>query len=345
MKNIYAELIERLKRDEAVALATIIETTGSTPQVPGASALFSPEGLVAGTLGGGWLEAAAQNKVLSALAGARAFVAEFSLQAGVEADAGAICGGDIRILIDTSPIVHLGTFETLLRSIELGRRGILAAVISPAGDDEVKLARHWLDTRIDIDNIMRSTSGLDEAAIKKTSSTGRPVLVQSEDQLLFLEPVSPNPHLIIVGAGHIGRALTHLGSLLNFEVTVIDDRPEFANTELLPDADRIIVGMAENALAELPKTPDSYFVIVTRGHLQDADALRRVIASDAAYIGMIGSRRKVALMREKFLQEDWATREQFDRVHAPIGIDIHSETVEEIAVSIAAELIRERHKR
>jgi xanthine dehydrogenase accessory factor len=342
MKNIYADLVERLKRDETVALATIIETRGSTPQVPGASALFSPAGLAAGTLGGGWVEAAAQKKILSALDTGSIFIAEFSLQAGVDVDAGAICGGEIRILIDTSPSTHLDIFEALLTSIELGRSGILATVISPAGTDEVTLARHWLDTRTDIDNIMQSTSGLHEDTIKKALSAGRPTLVQTKKELFFLEPVSPNPRLVIVGAGHIGRAVTHLGSLLDFEVTVIDDRPEFANKEILQDADRIIVDTAENALEMLPKTPDSYFVIVTRGHLQDADALRRVIASDAAYIGMIGSRRKVALMREKFMKEGWATREQFDRVHAPIGIDISSETVEEIAISIAAELIRER---
>jgi xanthine dehydrogenase accessory factor len=342
MKKIYAELAERLKRNETVALATIIETKGSTPQVSGASALFSPAGLVAGTLGGGWVEATAQKKILSALDSGTTSIAEFNLQAGVDVDAGAICGGEIRILIDVRPSAYLAIFEALLRSIDRGRRGILASVISPAGMREVKLSRYWIDTRADIDSIVQSIPGLHEDTIKKTFSVGRPNLFQAEDELIFLEPISPNPHLIIVGAGHIGRALTHLGSLLNFKVTVIDDRPEFANSEMLPDADHIIVDTAENALEALPKTPDCYFVIVTRGHLQDADALRQVILSDAAYIGMIGSRRKIALMREKFLQESWATAEQFERVHAPIGIDISSETVEEIAVSIAAELIRER---
>jgi xanthine dehydrogenase accessory factor len=345
MKNVYVGLVERLKRNETVALATIIETKGSTPQVPGASAMFTPSGLVAGTLGGGWVEAAAQKKVLAALDSGTTWVAEFSLQAGADAGAGAICGGEIRILIDAHPFGYLDTFNELLRSIDLGRRGVLASVIYPAGTDEVKLTRHWINEGTDIDSSEISIPAAHEDIIKKTTSTGRPTLWQAEDKLIFLEPLAPNPNLIIVGAGHIGRALTHLGGLLNFEVTVIDDRPEFANSELLPDAERIIVDTAENALAALPKTPDSYFVIVTRGHLQDGDALRQVIASDVAYIGMIGSRRKVALMREKFLQEGWATPEQFDRVHAPIGIDIASETVEEIAISIAAELIQELHKK
>lgn len=342
MRNIFAELVERLKRNEKIALATIIDTSGSTPQVPGASALFSPAGLVAGTLGGGWVEAAAQEKALAALESGRTLVTKFSLQADAGADSGSICGGEITILIDGRPSDYLHTFRDLSETIDGRRRGILTTVISPSSAEEVTVARDWIDTSIDANTIMQPSSGPAEDTIKKILSTGRPKLLQAQKEQVFLEPVSPKPHLIIVGAGHIGRALTHLGSLLSFEVIVIDDRPEFANSEMLPDADRIIVDTAENSLKLLPKTPDCYFVIVTRGHLQDADALRQVIGSNAAYVGMIGSRRKIALMRDKFLQEGWATVDQFDRVHAPIGVEIHSETVEEIAVSIAAELIRER---
>lgn len=341
MKNIYAELVERLKRNETVALATIIDTKGSTPQVPGASALFSPAGLIAGTLGGGWLEAAAQKKVLDALHAGKTLAAEFNLQASIDMGAGAICGGEISILIDSRPSAHLGLFESLLRSIEKGRAGVLAAVISPAGGEEASIERLWIPSQSALDDTAYAGIAAHRNAIEEIFSSKRPVLIHDGDELLFLEPVSPNPSLIIVGAGHIGRALTHLGSLLNFEVTVIDDRSEFANKNMLPDADHIIVDTAENALPAVPNASASYFVIVTRGHLHDTDALRQVIASDAAYIGMIGSKRKIALMRAKFLQEGWATEEQFDRVHAPIGIEIGSETVEEIAVSIAAELIRE----
>jgi xanthine dehydrogenase accessory factor len=344
MKNIHRELVERLKNNETIALATIIDTRGSTPQVPGASALFSPAGLITGTLGGGWVEAAAQKKVISAIDTNKTLDAEFSLQAGVDSEAGAICGGEIRILIDTRPSEHLESFEALIQSIEKGRPGVLAAVISPIAAEEVKLARYWIDTQSGFDDAVNTRLVLHKEAIEKSSTSGRPGLLQTKEDLLFLEPVSPNPNLIIVGAGHIGKALTHLGSILNFEVTVIDDRPDFANKEMLPDADKIIVDRVEHALLNVPKTSESYFVIVTRGHKHDAEALRQVINSDAAYIGMIGSKRKIALMKEEFLQEGWATSGQYDRVHAPIGIDINSETVEEIAVSIAAELIRERNR-
>jgi xanthine dehydrogenase accessory factor len=156
---------------------------------------------------------------------------------------------------------------------------------------------------------------------------------------VFLEPVFPPQKLIIAGAGHVGKAVSHQGRLLGFEVTVIDDRPEFANKENLPDADKIIVHDIGLAMNELPKDKDTYVVIVTRGHSHDAEALRACIGSKAGYVGMMGSRAKVAKIHEDFIKNGWATQEQWEKVCTPIGIEIESVTVEEIAVSIAAQLI------
>ena len=125
---------------------------------------------------------------------------------------------------------------------------------------------------------------------------------------------------------------------------MIDDRAEFAGPARFPDADRIIVDKPGRALRSLTAGRDTYIVIVTRGHRDDADALRACVRSEAAYIGMIGSRSKVSLVREKFLGEGWASPVEFDRVHTPIGLPIGSRTVEEIAVSIAAELVQVRSR-
>jgi len=161
---------------------------------------------------------------------------------------------------------------------------------------------------------------------------------------LFLEPVFPSSRLVIVGAGHIGRAVSHFGHLLDFEVTVIDDRRQFANRKNLPDADRVIHADFAKALGTLPFTPDTYIVIATPGHEHDAEALRACVRSDAGYIGIVGSLTKIGLMRREFLTKRWATPPQFYRVHAPIGLRIRSKTVQEIAVSIAAELVLERRR-
>jgi xanthine dehydrogenase accessory factor len=132
--------------------------------------------------------------------------------------------------------------------------------------------------------------------------------------------------------------------MLDFEVTVIDDRPEYANAKRFPEAAKIIVADIGRAVRETPLGADAYLVIVTRGHSRDADALRAAVKRPAAYVGMIGSRRKVRLLRRLFLERGWATPGQWARVHTPIGLPIGSRTVAEIAVSISAELVKIRRE-
>jgi xanthine dehydrogenase accessory factor len=161
--------------------------------------------------------------------------------------------------------------------------------------------------------------------------------------IVLLEPVFPQKQLIIAGAGHIGKALSHLGKLLDFDVTIIDDRKEYANIENLPDADSIIVREIGPAMEEVKKGKDSYIVIVTRGHNDDAEALKPCIGSGAAYVGMIGSRTKVLRMKDEFIRNNWAIEEQWNQIFSPVGLDIKSKTVEEIALSIAAQLVLVRN--
>lgn len=140
----------------------------------------------------------------------------------------------------------------------------------------------------------------------------------------------------------MGRALVRQASRLGFDTTVIDNRPGIIPQDEVPAGVKMLTGDIEKETGKLRIDPDTYIVIATQGHQFDAVALKRCIRSGAAYIGLMGSHRKLKLMRERFIDEGWATGSEFDAVHAPIGIDIHSETVEEIAVSIAAELIKVR---
>jgi xanthine dehydrogenase accessory factor len=162
---------------------------------------------------------------------------------------------------------------------------------------------------------------------------------------LFLEPILPRPVLLIMGAGHVGGALTHYAARIGFEVAVVDDRASFANRERLPDADQVIVDSAVEVARHWPKTPETYVVLVTRGHRNDAVALREFIGTPCGYVGMIGSRRKVLTIYDEFLAEGIATPEQLAQIHAPIGLDIGALSVDEIALSIAAELIAVRRAR
>jgi len=171
------------------------------------------------------------------------------------------------------------------------------------------------------------------------------LVIETKERMWFVEPVRPLPRLVVAGAGHVGRAVARLGNLLDFSVTVIDDRAEFANIVNVPEADEVIAADIGEAVKAVEDSPDNYFVIVTRGHQKDAEALRAAIGRPAAYIGMIGSRRKIEIMECEFLESGWATKDEWARVHAPIGLAIGSRTVEEIAVSIAAELVKVRAER
>jgi xanthine dehydrogenase accessory factor len=349
LKALHSRLVELIERGERAALATIIESYGSTPQTPGFSALFTAPGLERGTLGGGILEKDAETRAAEALASRDSILYEFTLEADMAALEGAICGGGVRILIDADPARNLPAFQSLVRSLGRRRPGALATAIVREGD-QIRVDRLWVPSGSERSIDTQPYAGFRDA-IAESLSLREPRLVAAPQhgtpagparEELFIEPVSPLPRLVIAGAGHIGAAVTHLGSRLEFEVTVIDDRPEFANPDNLPDADRIIVDDIGRAVGSLDVDPDTYVVIVTRGHRHDGEALRACIASDAAYLGMIGSRNKVALMRDRFIEQGWATAEQWDRVHTPIGLEIHSQTVEEIAVSIAAQLVLER---
>jgi len=348
MKNMYARLLDELK-GEKLLLATIVDTKGSSPQVPGVSALFSKKGLLAGTLGGGIMEARAEEKALECLRTGRSSLFRFELYADIASEEEAICGGEATILFDAQPSESEPIFRDLVESIDKRQSGILKTRVTPQREDMVRLNRLWVKKEDIFGEEAESLGMPDREDIKKAFSTGKPFYLPDrsngteEGNMIYLEPQFPFSKLVIAGAGHVGRAVSHIGHLLDFDVTVIDDRPDFANKEAVPEADQFIVADIGEAIAEIPKTQDTYIVIVTRGHSHDADALKACITSDVAYIGMIGSGRKIALIREKFIEKGWATADQFGRVFAPIGLDIQSKTVQEIAVSIAAELVKVRN--
>ena len=159
---------------------------------------------------------------------------------------------------------------------------------------------------------------------------------------VFIEPIEPAPRLFLVGAGHVAYHLGRVAAQAGFRVTVLDDREKFANRERFPDAEEIIVEAIPEWLhrAEIPAS--AYVVILTRGHKHDLDALRALAARDLRYLGLIGSRAKVARLYDALLAESMPG-ECLERVHAPVGLDIGAVTPAEIAVAIAAEMIAVKH--
>ena len=159
---------------------------------------------------------------------------------------------------------------------------------------------------------------------------------------LFLEPILAKPSLLIFGAGHIGQSLAAMAELLNFAVTVVDNRPEFANSERFPTAQHIICKDYGDALPELSFGQDTFIVIVTYKHLHDQEILQYCVNQPFRYLGMIGSKTKVKQAFNK-LEESGISNELINRINSPIGLDVKAQTPEEISVAILAEIIGVRN--
>ena len=157
---------------------------------------------------------------------------------------------------------------------------------------------------------------------------------------VYIEPIVA-PHIIILGAGHVGKAIAEVAALAGFGVVVADDRAEYATEERFPAASRVVIAPFEKALEELPVNRSSYIAIVTRNHSADEVCLREALRTKAGYIGMIGSKTKVRKIFGR-LVEGGVPEADLEKVHAPIGIEIEAETSEEIAVAVVAEMIRVR---
>jgi xanthine dehydrogenase accessory factor len=160
---------------------------------------------------------------------------------------------------------------------------------------------------------------------------------------IYIDPIIPVPAVFIFGGGHISVSVSKISAMSGFQVTVIDDRPEFANQERFPEAGQVIAEKFSTAFPRLQVTRSSYLVIVTRGHADDQQVLEWALTTEAGYIGMIGSKRKIGTLYRN-LEEKGIAREKLLRVHAPIGLDIGALTPEEIAVSIVAQMIQFRRK-
>lgn len=160
---------------------------------------------------------------------------------------------------------------------------------------------------------------------------------------VFVELFGGKRKLVICGAGHVSMPVIQLGKSIGFEVTVLEDRPSFADMARKAGADRVICDSFENGLKGIPGSLSTYFVIVTRGHRYDTLCLKQIIEKENAYVGMMGSRRRVAMMK-RALEEEGVSRTLLEKVHTPIGLAIGAETPEEIAVSILAEIIQYKNK-
>lgn len=336
--ELHRKIVELIDAQKRLALVLVLEADGSTPLKAGAQAIVEDSGRIFGTIGGGQVEAQAQQRAVEACKSGKPLVFDFQLHGTDSADEVPICGGAMRILIDPSVEKYRSVYEEIAEAIHQRERGVIITTICNSGD--VQVTYQWFEHEVVPPQI--NFPGTDNILLCLKRET--PKLFTKNGVEVFVEPVIPKLVLLIAGGGHIGQALALQANLVGFDVIVVDDRSEFTDPALYPEGIRTFCDDIPAKIVDLSKEPGSYIVIVTRGHKLDAEVLEACIHAPAAYIGMIGSRRKVKLMREDFIESGRATAEEFDKIFAPIGLDIGSVTVPEIAASITAQLIAVRRK-
>ncbi|MFO1006534.1 MAG: XdhC family protein [Planctomycetaceae bacterium] len=337
MRKLLDDLLTANAAGRSVAITLLVETRGSTPQKAGASMLVYTDGSQSGTLGGGCVEAEVKRRALSLIPDGSPELMTFQLDSDYGWDDGLICGGRMRMLVD--PIRagdDLLYYRELARLVE-GGRGCTEAVVLDAGETGVPELSRYLFDRDGVCVAQRAS----QPASASLLANLRPL--SQRPRAYVAEGVSYLPHLargklLIVGGGHVGQRVADLAASVDFEVTVVDDRAEYVTEERFPSCVQRIAGQIDEVLPTYPVDEDTFCIVVTRGHNHDEEALFHLVRRPSRYLGMIGSKRKIKMIFDD-LRREGIPEELLARVHAPLGIEIGSQSVPEIAISIVAELI------
>ena len=348
MRNLLKEILELADGGRDAAFCRLVETRGSTPQKAGATMLVYPDGSQAGTLGGGCVEAEVKRKALLIMEDTASQIESFQLNSDYGWDDGLICGGRMQILV--TPVNNASAREYCGHIVQLleQERGFTEAVVFDEASDFELADRVLLDSQ---QQFVASTSGgttdsCDATFLRTIQDHSKPIVdrprAYAQSGIAFL-PSLERCRLVIVGGGHVGKAVADLAYDLDFNVWVVDDRDTIVSEDRFPRAEQRLVGGVDEILPDLPIDSNTYCLIVTRGHNHDEEALYHLAERGARYVGLIGSTRKIKMIYDDMLEEG-VSSDALQNVFAPLGIDIGSQTVPEIAVSICAELVSHRNQ-
>jgi xanthine dehydrogenase accessory factor len=306
MREVLSELSEWTEAGEEIALATVVETWGSSPRPLGSKMVVTRSGKMAGSVSNGCIEGAVFEEAQKVLKAGEPKVAAFGVADDVAFEVGLACGGHIEVFIQPLGRVHEQLIEMLRRNVPV---------------------------------TLRTNLVTGEAELVEGAPSGSELARRDGD--MFIEPFRRPAHLIIIGAIHIAIPLHRLAKLMGYRVTIVDARAKFASKERFPEADELIVAWPDEAMARLSIDNSSYVVILTHDPKFDLPALRSVLGKQAGYVGAIGSR-KTNQNRFDALRAEGFTEEQLARVHGPIGLDLGGRGAEETALGILAEITATR---
>lgn len=340
MKELYGEAAKYLSLGEDVVAVTIISSSGSTPRRAGSGMLVRRDGSIRGSIGGGAVEYQAIQAALQAMEKRQSCRKEFSLTRRQAGDIGMVCGGDVAVYfqyISHQDREFPGFFHKLAEALEKEEEGWAVLDIT----DEANWTMEFIPKNA---QYPFGDTGMNERGIPRGGKglKGCPGILRDEaGKTCFIWPVGFEGKVYIFGGGHVAQELVPVLSHVGFSCVVMDDREEFAGPELFPDAERTVVGDLERIDDYVSIKEKDYVCIMTRGHQYDYYVQKQVMPLHPCYIGVMGSKNKIRVVGEK-LMGDGFSREELDFCHMPIGTAIAAETPEEIAISIAGEMIRVR---
>ena len=329
MREFVREILHALEAGQPVELVSVVRASGSTPRGAGAMMAVFSDGHAAGTVGGGSAEFEAQRYAVELLKTGGEDLRQFRFVQGEAASLGMVCGGDVEV-----------QFQYLSPKNEAA-----ISILREIREACAHSADLWLMRRIQDGRVTAmGTAGRQGTQHLETPPAHLETLLGNRavyDGEWFAVPVVKAGRTYIFGGGHVSQALVPVLVAVDFRPVVYDDRKEFADPALFSGAEQVLCGSFLELSEHLTVTPDDYVVVMTRGHQADYEVLTQVLRSGAKYLGCIGSRKKLALCRDKLLADGF-TQEEYARLHAPIGLSIGAETPAEIAVAVAAEMIAVR---
>lgn len=334
MKQLYDRMLAALERGENVVLCRIVASSGSVPRGMGACMAVFSDGSTLGTIGGGAVERLAVHQAKEVHGKKTAICRGFCLAPNQVADIGMICGGEVTVYFQFFAAEDERAAALLYAAAELISSGKNGWRITRLEGESVTG-----EGLFDEEHGLRFLDGISEQALsplltdKAVYRAGMPAYAA--------EPISRAGVVYLFGGGHVGKELVPLLVKVGFRIVVYDDREAYAKAENYPQAERVIFGDYLHIAERIEITADDYVVIMTPGHQADRELLLQTIRTDAAYIGCIGSKNKVRRTNE-YLLANGIEKQALLRIHSPIGLEIYAQTPAEIAVSVAAEMIRHR---
>ena len=348
MREVVEEALRLIGKNEPFVIVTVTCTRGSTPQKAGAKLLVRQDGSSAGTLGGGCIEGdiwCLAKEILHKQCGP--LLRRYDLNEEFAARDGLVCGGTMYFFLD--PILKPDYFKPFVTEIVQAYRG--GSPVAMATVVNISNSQSNLGSKLLIKEDGSTKGSLGDPEIDHEASTigraiapygGNKIFQTRDGKEIFVEAYTSPPILVLMGGGHVSKAVSRLAATLGFRIYIIDDRPEFASKERFPEAEDVVVTDFDKGLEKIPMNPNTYIVVATRGHRYDDMALSAAVQTRARFIGLLGSKRKTLEIYKSLIQAN-VPLERLQEVRAPIGLNIGARTPEELAVSIMAEIVMIRN--